>query len=137
MKNLRWRISVSSVGKQRLFVAASNWQFKLAQQHRTETWSGQRIANALHRALGGTKHERTKFSFTDGLRDLPERKERNERNIQERRGSTLREHVLYGSEADVAHSPLRVRRENVILCLHYRMAREPTLGVVPLRRLVG
>jgi hypothetical protein len=63
-------------------------------------WSGQMI-DALHRALGGTKHERTKFSFTDGLRDLPERKERNERNIQERRGSTLREHVLYGSLADV------------------------------------
>jgi hypothetical protein len=38
-------------------------------------WSGQMI-DALHRALGGTKHERTKFSFTDGLRDLPERKER-------------------------------------------------------------
>src|SRR5262245_15080257 len=34
-------------------------------------------------------------------------------------------------------SPLRVRREYVVLCLHYRMAREPTLGVVPLRRLVG
>ena len=45
-----------------------------------------KIANALHRALGGTKHERTKLSFTDGLRDLPERKERNERNTQESAG---------------------------------------------------
>jgi hypothetical protein len=34
-------------------------------------------------------------------------------------------------------SPLRVRRENVILCLHDRMAREPALGVVRLRRVVG
>jgi hypothetical protein len=71
-------------------------------------WSGQMI-DALHRALGGTKHERTKFSFTDGLRDLPERKERNERNIQERRGSTLREHVLYGSLADIKARSRHVR----------------------------
>ena len=38
---------------------------------------------------------------------------------------------------DDPRSPLRVRRENVILCLHYRMAREPALGVVRLRRLVS
>src|SRR5260370_5319464 len=33
-------------------------------------------------------------------------------------------------------SPLGVLRENVVLLLHYRVAREPALGVVPLRRLV-
>src|SRR6202012_2275895 len=30
-----------------------------------------------------------------------------------------------------------IRRENVVFCLHCRVAREPALGVVPLRRLVG
>src|SRR5215469_8132907 len=34
-------------------------------------------------------------------------------------------------------SPLLVVRENVISCLHDRVAPEPALGVVPLRRLVG
>jgi hypothetical protein len=34
-------------------------------------------------------------------------------------------------------SPLPVLRENVISCLHYRVAREPALGVVRLRRLVS
>src|SRR5882762_6768070 len=34
-------------------------------------------------------------------------------------------------------SPLPVIRENVISCLHPRVAREPALGVVPLRRLVS
>src|SRR5260370_7567978 len=33
-------------------------------------------------------------------------------------------------------SPLWVLRENVVLLLHYRVAREPALGVVPLRRLI-
>src|ERR1700724_3071137 len=33
-------------------------------------------------------------------------------------------------------SPLGVLRENVVLLLHYRVAREPALGVVPLRRLI-
>ena len=40
-------------------------------------------------------------------------------------------HVLYscdGSDGNpVPRSPLRVRGENVILCLHYRMAREPAI----------
>jgi hypothetical protein len=45
--------------------------------------------------------------------------------------------VCFVPEAEVARSPLRVRRENVILCLHYRMAREPALGVVPLWRIVS
>ena len=34
-------------------------------------------------------------------------------------------------------SPLPVLRENVISRLHYRVAREPALGVVRLRRLVS
>ena len=34
-------------------------------------------------------------------------------------------------------SPVPVIRENVISCLHARVAREPALGVVPLRRLVS
>ena len=34
-------------------------------------------------------------------------------------------------------SPVPVIRENVISCLHDRVAREPALGVVPLRRLVS
>jgi hypothetical protein len=33
-------------------------------------------------------------------------------------------------------SPLRVPRENIVLLLHYRMAPEPALGTVPLRRLI-
>src|SRR5687767_4455951 len=37
----------------------------------------------------------------------------------------------------VARSPLPVLRENVIFCLCNRMAREPALGVVLLRRLVS
>src|SRR5438034_7154582 len=36
-----------------------------------------------------------------------------------------------------SRSPLPVVRENVISCLHDRVAREPTLGVVPLRRVVS
>src|SRR5205823_14996350 len=43
-----------------------------------------------------------------------------------------RERVL-----DCSRSPLPVVRENVISCLHDRVAREPALGVVPLRRLVS
>src|SRR5437660_168633 len=35
------------------------------------------------------------------------------------------------------YSPFPVLRENVILCLHDRVTRKPTLGVVRLRRLVG
>ena len=46
-------------------------------------------------------------------------------------------HVRLVPEADVARSPLRICRENVVLCLHYRVAGEPTLGVVRLRRIVG
>src|SRR5207253_8601395 len=34
-------------------------------------------------------------------------------------------------------SPLRVVGENVVSCLHDRVAPDPTLGVVPLRRLVS
>ena len=34
-------------------------------------------------------------------------------------------------------SPVPVIRENVISCLRHRVAREPALGVVPLRRLVS
>ena len=34
-------------------------------------------------------------------------------------------------------SPVPVIRENVISCLHARVAREPALGVVPLRRLAS
>src|ERR1700676_2786716 len=34
-------------------------------------------------------------------------------------------------------SPMPVIRENVISCLHPRVAREPALGVVPLRRLAS
>jgi hypothetical protein len=34
-------------------------------------------------------------------------------------------------------SPLPVSRENIIFCLHFRVAREPALGVVRLRRLVS
>ena len=47
-------------------------------------------------------------SFPDSLRDLPERKERNERNTQERRDFTLREHVRFGSKADALHTYLYV-----------------------------
>jgi hypothetical protein len=32
--------------------------------------------------------------------------------------------------------PLGVLRENVVLRLRYRVAREPALGVIPLRRLI-
>ena len=42
-----------------------------------------------------------------------------------------------GYTHSVPQSPLSVLRENVISCLHYRVAREPTLGVVLLRRLVS
>ena len=45
--------------------------------------------------------------------------------------------VCFVSEADCRPVHRFVRRENVILCFHYRMAREPALGVVPLRRLVS
>src|SRR5690242_5129369 len=41
------------------------------------------------------------------------------------------------SAASGNRSPRRVLCENVVLCLHYRMAREPALRVVPLRRLVS
>src|SRR5215510_11084031 len=34
-------------------------------------------------------------------------------------------------------SPLSIRRENIIFCLHNRMAREPAFGVVRLRRYVS
>src|SRR5579859_4500544 len=36
----------------------------------------------------------------------------------------------------VPRSPVSVIRENVVSCLHDRVAREPALGVVPLRRMV-
>src|SRR5258707_11063538 len=42
-----------------------------------------------------------------------------------------------GSTIPVLPSPFSVLRENVIFCLHDRVAREPALGVVRLRRLVG
>ena len=42
---------------------------------------------------------------------------------------------LPGRKSDVQEVP--VIRENVIFCLHCSVAREPALGVVPLRRLVS
>src|ERR1700722_6852832 len=39
-------------------------------------------------------------------------------------------------QCPVRSSPLSVRCKNVIFCRHYGVAREPTLGVGPLRRLI-
>jgi hypothetical protein len=71
------------------------------------------------------------------LRDLPERKERNERNIQERRGSTLREHVLYGSLADVTarsghvgFTPVADIRQCAVGCPKSANSRHPGYGAV-------
>src|SRR5260221_11951065 len=44
--------------------------------------------------------------------------------------------IVRGATPAGTSSPLRVLRENVVLLRHYRVAREPALGVVPLRRLV-
>jgi hypothetical protein len=43
--------------------------------------------------------------------------------------------VVIDLNGGTMETSLGVRRENIILCLDYRMAGEPTLGVVPLRRL--
>src|SRR5216117_2439813 len=45
--------------------------------------------------------------------------------------------VVHDRRPSAAGSPLPVVRENVISCLHDRVAREPALGVVTLRRLVS
>src|SRR3984893_3763416 len=44
--------------------------------------------------------------------------------------------IVRGATPARTTSPLGVLRENVVLLLHYRVAREPALGVVPLRRLI-
>src|SRR6266852_4943353 len=44
--------------------------------------------------------------------------------------------IMRGAAPARTTSPLGVLRENVVLVLHYRVAREPALGVVSLRRSV-
>src|SRR5881296_472774 len=56
----------------------------------------------------------------------------NDRIHRGRRDRAAREWVF-----GCSRSPLPVVRENVISGLHDRVAREPALGVVPLRRLVS
>src|SRR5438034_1723909 len=66
-------------------------------------------------------------SFRDRSRHAPRRP-----RVRGRQDRDARERVL-----GCSRSPLPVVRENVISGLHDRVAREPALGVVPLRRLVS
>lgn len=45
--------------------------------------------------------------------------------------------ATYSARTSGSRSPLPIRRENVIFCLRYRMAREPAFGVVTLGRVVS
>jgi hypothetical protein len=51
-------------------------------------------------------------------------------------GRKVRPHRAWSDVGKDTTSPLGVLRKNIVLLLHYRMACEPALGVVPLRRLI-